>query len=440
MNRIWMILTGAAMLLFLQMPAAAEVQTVKKARLDNGLVILTKPLTTNDIVSVVVSLRMGSLYESDGKAGLYTLLQNTVTRGTKTRTSEMIAEELERMGTRISVSADREYGTITIQSTAESLYRSMDVLGDIIRNATFPEDAVALQKTLQIRGIMARRDQPLYRAIELMAEEEYGAHPFHKPAMGYPETVDALTREDIVNAYASAYVANNMVITAVGNFEEKRFVGTVTRMLGDLPAGASLPPVRGAIADHGSPSSRTEARDTAASWFALGWIAPALDDSDFHAMEVLDAVTGGSMNSRLFVAIREQRGLAYQVSSSLNARKESGIYFAYIGTKPETCDEARAVLLDEIFRMKREKVSDEELTLAKSYLRGMYIMSLESNSGQAARYGQYETLGLGWDFGDRYLPGIERVTADDIIRVAGKYLTSGYSLGGVLATPGDDPK
>ena len=411
---------------------SAEAQAVKRTMLGNGLTIITKSLTTNKIVSVVVSLKMGSLYETDEQAGLYTLMQNTVVKGTKTRSSEQIAEELEGMGTRISSSSDREYGTVSFQSTSESLFPSLEVLYDIVLNATFPSEAVDLQKKLQTRSILARRDQLVYRAVELMAEAEYGAHPFHKPALGYPETVAKLTRDDLVKAYVAAYVPNNMVLTVVGNFDEKQLIGDITKALGGLQKGTALQRVPGEIPDHSAPVEKVETRDAAASWFALGWTAPSLTSPDYYPMEMLDAITGGSMNSRLFVAIREKRGLAYQVSSFLNARIETGLYAAYVGTKPETYQESRKVLLDEIYRMKSEEVTPEELTLAKSYLRGMYIMGQESNAGQASHYAQYETLGVGYDYGDKYIAGIEKVTAADIIRVGGKYLTPGYSMGGVL--------
>lgn len=435
MSKRGVFLLSAVTVLCAAAAAFAEAHAVKRTRLDNGLVILTKSISTNNIVSVNVSLKMGSLYETDDKAGLFTLMQNTVIKGTKTRTSEQIAEELESMGTRISSSADREYGTVSIQSTSESLYASLAVLYDILRNAAFLPEAVDLQKRIQTRNILARRDQPIYRAIELMVEAEYGAHPFHKPMMGYPETVGKLTREDLQKIYAATYVPNNMVITVVGNFDERRIIGDIGRALGGIPGGEALARVPGDLPVHKAVVEKVEQRETAACWFALGWFAPSLTDPDYYAMEVLDSVTGGSMNSRLFVAIREKRGLAYQVSSFVNARMETGIYAAYIGTKPESYGEARSVLLDEVFRMKKEEASPEEVTLAKSYLRGMFIMGQESNAGQAAQYGQNEVLGLGYEFGDRYLAGIEKVTARDIVRVGGKYLTDAYSLGAVVVKP-----
>jgi zinc protease len=410
-----------------------EALAVKRTKLANNLTILTNPLATNSIVSVVVSLKMGSLYETDDKAGLFNLLQETIIKGTKKRTSEQIALELESMGTRLSSSTDREYGTIAIQSTSVSLYKSLDVLYDIILNATFPQDAVDLQKKLQVRNILIRHDQPLTRAVELMVEAHYGAHPFHKPLLGYPETIGKLTRDDLVKTYREIYIPNNMVISVVGNFEEKRLIDDISRAFDSFAKGPVPEVVSGEMPVSTGPVEKVETRETAASWFALGWSSPVLNDPDYYPMEMLDSITGGSMNSRLFIAIREKRGLAYQVSSFVNSRLASGLYAAYIGTKPSTYEEAKKVLIEEIFRMKNELASPEEITLSKNYLHGMYIMSLESNAGQASQNGHYEILGLGYEFADQYPVNIENVSGQDILRVAKKYLTENYSLGGVLA-------
>jgi len=410
-----------------------EAQTVNRTELDNGITVLTKPLNTNNIVSVVVALEMGSLYESDEKAGLSALMQNTILKGTASRTSEQIALELESMGTKISASSNREYGTISMQSTKESLYKSLDILYDVLQNATFPNDEVALQKRLQEREILVQHDQPIYRAIELMVEAHYGSHPFHKPRLGYPETIRELTRDDAAELYRRIYVPNNMVISIVGNFDESGLLTHIDTSLGSIPDKSDPVPIAGKMPVHTDNVEKIETRESAASWFALGWSSPSIDDDDYYAMEVLDSITGGSMNSRLFVAIREKRGLAYQVSSFVNARKESGVYVAYIGTKPESYEEARTVLIDEVRKMGIERVTDEELDNAKSYLRGMNIMSMESNGGQASRYAHHEIIGVGYDFGDRYDRRISDVKAEDVLNIGKKYLLGSYALGGVLA-------
>ncbi|MFC1528853.1 M16 family metallopeptidase [Candidatus Latescibacterota bacterium] len=406
---------------------------MKRTRLPNGLTVITKPARSNNIVSVVVTLKMGSLYETDDNAGLSTFMQDTVIKGTETRTSEQIALELESMGTRLGTSANREYGSISLQSTSESLYQSLDILFDILCNATFPEDAVVLQKNLQTRNILLRNDQPLYRAVDLLVEAYYGNHPFHKSRLGYPETIDNITRDDIVTFYRTLYVPNNMVVTAVGNFDEKRLISVIKENIGDRPSGKEPVKIKEDRLDYTSPVEKTEERDTAASWFALGWPSATLDGPDYYTMEVLNSITGGSMNSRLFVAIREKRGLAYQVSSFVNARRESGIYVAYIGTKPSSYEEARRVLIEEVRRMASEVATPEEIKNTKSFLKGMNIMEQESNAGQASRYGHYEILGVGYDFADEFNDGIEKVTASDILKSGKKYLMKSYALGGVLA-------
>ncbi len=414
----------------------SEELAVKKTELPNGLVIIAKPVKTNNIVSVIVSMKMGSLYETDEEAGLCTLMQDTLRKGTKTRTSEQIALELESMGTLLSTFSDREYGTVEIQSTSESLYKSLDILYDLLENATFPEEALTLQKRLQISNILTMYDEPIYRAIDLMVEAHYGKHPFHKPRMGYPETIEKFSREDVLNIYNEIYIPNNMVITAVGNFEEKNFIKNITDNLGKLPRSKEPGKVsfdNGEYLTRSQPVEKIETRETAASWFGLAWSAPALNDKDCYAMELLDAITGGSMNSRFFIAIREKRGLAYQVSSFFTARKESGIFVAYIGTKPSSYEEAKKVLIEEVRNMGIDEPTPEEIKLAKSYLKGMNIMSKESNSGQASQYGHYEILGMGYDFVDKYNERVDEVTASQILEVGEKYLTENYAMGGVLA-------
>ncbi len=414
----------------------SEALAVKKTELPNGLVIITKPMKTNNIVSFVITLKMGSLYETDESAGLCTLMQDTIRKGTKSRTSEQIDLELESMGTLLTTYSSREHGTIEIQSTSESFYKSLDILYDIVRNATFPEDTIELQKQLQIRSIYMRYDQPIYRAIDLMVDAHYGKHPFHKPRMGYPETIEKFKREEITVMYKKVYAPNNMVITVVGNFDEKKLINNIKDNLGSLPGSnelAFVPFEEENRLERPAPVEKIETRDTAASWFVMGWEAPVLDDPEYYPMELLNGIAGGSMNSRLFIAIREERGLAYQVGSSFDARKESGIYFAYIGTKPESYDESKKVLLDELYSMGLEEPSPEEITLVKNYLKGMNIMSQESNSGQASQYGYYEVLGVGYNFVDTYNGKIDKVSAEEILRVGKKYLNKNFAMGGVLA-------
>ncbi|MFC1651075.1 M16 family metallopeptidase [Candidatus Latescibacterota bacterium] len=415
----------------------SEALALNKTELPNGLVIITKPVKTNSIVSFVVTMKMGSLYETDVTAGLCAIMQDTLRKGTRGRTSEQIALELESMGTRLSTYSSREHGTVEIESTSDNIYKSIDILYDIMLNPTFPEDSVELQKKLQIRSILTRYDQPIYLAMDLMIDAHYGTHPFHKPRAGYPEAIEKLSRDEIVEMHNKIYVPNNMVITVVGNFDEQKLIANITDNLGSLSKSNEMEQVEHVEENRLARSKsveKIETRKISASWFFLGWEAPVLNDPESFPMEILDSITGGSVNSRLFVAIREERGLAYQVASSYDARKESGIYFSYIGTKPESYEESKKVLIDEISMLASEEPTAEEILFAKNYLKGMNTMSQESNSGQASQYGYFELLGNGYEYVNEYNEKIDEVTGADILNVGKKYLNSiNYALGGVIA-------
>jgi len=272
----------------------------------------------------------------------------------------------------------------------------------------------------------------LYRAMELMVETFYGTHPFHKPSLGYPETVEKISRGDLIDFYKKIFIPNNIVITAIGNFNEKEFTDYVKKNLGSMKKSHMAEIVKGEIPDRKAIQEKFEKRDTAASWFAMGWPSSTINDKDMYAMEVLNSITGGSMNSRLFIAIREKRGLAYQVSSFINARVSSGIYVAYIGTKPSSYEESRKVLAQEVEKMTIDKPSQEEVINSVNYLSGMNIMDMESNSGQATKYGKYEILGTGYEYIDKYNSEIKKITADDVLNAGKKYLSGPYAIGGVL--------
>ncbi|MFC1541184.1 M16 family metallopeptidase [Candidatus Latescibacterota bacterium] len=415
----------------------SEALALNKTELPNGLVIITKPLKTNNIVSFVVTLKMGSLYETDQTAGLCTLMQDTLRKGTTIRSSDQIALELESLGTRLSTYSSWEHGTVEIDATSDNIYKSVDILYDIMLHPTFPDDAVELQKNLQIKSIYTRYDQPINLAFDLMIDAHYGTHPFHKPRTGYPETIEKLSRDEIVTMHKKSYVPNNMVVTVVGNFDEQKIIENITNNLGSLPKSNNLEQTEYKNENrHGrtKPVEKIETRETSASWFVLGWEAPVLNDPEYFPMEILDSITGGSMSSRLFVAIREERGLAYSVGSSYNARQESGVYFSYIGTKPESYEDSKKVLINEISQLAKEEPTGEEIEFAKNYLKGMNTMSQESNSGQATQYGYYELIGNGYESVLEYNENIDEVTGADILNVGKKYLnTNNYALGGVLA-------
>jgi predicted Zn-dependent peptidase len=170
------------------------------------------------------------------------------------------------------------------------------------------------------------------------------------------------------------------------------------------------------------PSSYHFERVSEAEWLVMGYLAPPIASKDYAAMKVLDSIMGGSMNSRLFTELRDKKGLAYQVGSMYPSRLGPSIFATYIGASPENHDGVVAGILEEVERIKNEPVPEEELERAKTYIKGTFIMSQESNMGQASLYGTYEMLGVGYQFVDQYPALIGEVTAEKVQQAARAYL------------------
>ena len=174
-----------------------------------------------------------------------------------------------------------------------------------------------------------------------------------------------------------------------------------------------------------------EERDSSAAWIVLGYPAPSFGEEGYHEMQVVNAVLGGSMDSRLFSRLREKMGLAYQVSSVYRTYSGPSFLAAYIGTDPKRYREALRELTSEIEKIAVEEPRGKELERAKKYLKGVFLIGNETMSARAARRGKFEILGLGYDYGETYLKEIERVTAEGIREVAEKHFQT-YALGAVV--------
>ena len=175
-------------------------------------------------------------------------------------------------------------------------------------------------------------------------------------------------------------------------------------------------------------------RESHAAWLVIGYPAPHIRSEDFAVMEVLDSIMGGSMNSRLFVELRDKQGLAYQIGSSYIPRTGPSFFAAFLGTEPEKFNRAKLAILKEVEKFKTELVEEEELKRAKTYICGTFIMKQESNAGQASMLAQYELEGLGHDYVDRYPEEIRKVRREDILRAAQEYFKN-WTLSAVLPKP-----
>lgn len=392
----------------------------ERHRLAGGTVVLSRALASNEIVAVRAYTEMGSLYETDAEAGVSNLVQSALVRGTEERSAHELQEALAELGADLDTACGRHLGSVSLQATAATWERALELFLEVLTRPAFPPEEVATEIELALGAIEAREDQLLARALDLFREQFYGAHPLHKPVLGYRDTVGALDRDRVIEAARRFYRPVPPVVAAAGRFDPGRLVERLGEAFGDARLRPPPPPPEAAQAIEGERRLEVERE---AAYLVHGFPAPDALDPDYPAARMLDAVLGGSMSSRLFIELREKRSLAYQVASFYDDQRGGGHLAAYIITDPARVEEAGRGLEREFQRFVEEPVAEDELDTARRYLRGTYLIAAETNMAQAGRLARYEVDGLGQDYGDRWLAALEEVTVEQVRDIARRYFT-----------------
>ncbi len=401
---------------------APRTQVVKKV-LDNGLTVLVKPNPANEVVAVKLMLRMGPYYEPDSQRGVSLLMQKVLTRGTRDRDANRIDREIESVGASIAAGLEGDdYGSVSLRTTRAEFDRTFPVLLDIARHPVFPAAELEKERRMTLERLAASGDQPSSQAYYNYKKLFYEDHPYGATPADYLRILPNLTRDDLIAWHRKVFVPNNMVFSIVGNVDADRAAAAIETVFSPIPPGTALAPTAAPLAGGDRERAIRQARESKTGFILLGFPAPELRSDDGPAVTVLNWILGGSgMGSRLFTRLRDERGLAYSVSTEYLRNEGPSNLFAFMATAPANLETAQAGLLAEFNRIKEEPVSEAELASAKRALRGSYLMRHETNAAQADLMGAYELLGLGYDYDSRYPELIDRVTAADLQRVAQKY-------------------
>jgi zinc protease len=400
---------------------------IEKKTLSNGMTLISKPRKNSATVAVKLFIKGGQGVETiPGTAGLVSAL---MMQGTPSRTAEAINRELESKGMSLTVSADDDFIEITGSAIREDLGELFAVLKDVLRNPLFAPDEISKKKEQIHQALAASRDNPSSLAFENLTTALYPHHPYGNEGKRVEDSLDTISRQDLLDYYHLYFVPQNMVASVVGNFDQATLQNYLTSLYdsctGCQRSLVSTPPVP-ALTD--SRTLTEEKPKLSATWLAQGWLVPPIrDQKDYVALKVLNSLLGTGMSSRLFVDLREKQGLAYVVGSMLPSREEKSRFVAYIGTDPANLSKVQNGFNHEITRLQNELVPDSELSEAKSKLRGSFFLAHNTNINQAYYLGFYEVVGTGYEFDKTYPALIEQVTPQDIQRVA-KMVFSGPSV------------
>ena len=392
------------------------------SELDSGLRVVTTPVSTAQSVSVSVFVGAGSRGEDEHTMGLAHFLEHMVFKGTEKRSTAIdIAEAIEGAGGVLNAYTAKEITCYWNHVPFDRLELAMDVLADMLTHSRLDQEEIDRERSVVQQEIRRTKDHPGAWCGELLGQALFGDQPLGWPTAGTEETVEKLQREDFVSWLDTWYGLSNVVVSVAGNASPDRVTALAKTHLGDgrQPAAPSVTPVEGRI-----PARRAicHSREISQTNLALGMPALPRDDPDRYVLQVLNSVLGRGMSSRLFKEVRERRGLAYSVSSSVSRHKDTGAFTVTAGVSPEKLDETVTVIRDELTKLVQEKVPEGEMTKARDYTVGSFRLSLETPMALAQRAGeQLITTGMIEPI-DTVAERIEAVSADDVLRVARRVL------------------
>jgi predicted Zn-dependent peptidase len=398
------------------------VNTVEKEILPNGLVVITEPMEHVHSVSVGIWLRNGSRHEPAELNGISHFIEHMVFKGTRRRSAEDIAREVDSVGGMLDAFTAKEMVCFNTRVLDEHLPRVFDIVADMVLEPKFALEDIDREKSVILEEIGMTQDNPEDLVHELFTQNLWYPHALGKPILGTPETVSGFTREALENWFRRWYAPNNMVVTAAGHLTHGEMVKLVAERfakLGSQPDGArdAVP----SAAPHVTLRSKQELEQV---HICVGVPALPLPDRRRFAASILNIVLGGGMSSRLFQNIRERQGLAYAIFSELSSYRDAGSLSVYAGTSIENAEKVLQLVLDEFRQLREEPLTAEELRRAKDHLKGATLLSIEGTGQRMSSLARYHL------YFDRYFSPqelialLEEATAADVQELAREFFQS----------------
>lgn len=410
--------------LFISLSTSAHAAPLgRRLLLENGTVLLLSERHTIPSVTIQLLIKAGQVLEPSDKAGLASLTAGLLTEGTKKRTSSRLAEEIEFVGGSIGASGGGDSASVTLTVLKKDLDLGLDILSDMLVNPEFPQAEIARKIKETKAAIEKQKEEPRVMAGKEFARLLFGDHPYGRPAEGTAESLDRITREDLIKFHSSFYAPNNAIMAVVGDVTEEEIVSKLNRYLKDWKKKEAVIPVFPTIKPLNQKIIRPIDKKITQANIVIGHLGIERENPDYYAAYVMNYILGGGgFTSRLMDNIRDNKGLAYDVHSYFAPMKYTGYFNVGVQTKNESAKTAIDEALKELEKIKKEPVTDKELEDAKAYLTGSFPLKLDTNGKIAGMLAAVEFFNLGLDYPDRYPKIINSLTKDDILKAAQKYI------------------
>jgi predicted Zn-dependent peptidase len=387
----------------------------RTTELDSGVRIVTEAMPSVRSVSLGYWIGTGSRHEGEPEAGLSHLIEHLLFKGSDKYASVEIDQLFDAMGAELNAGTGKESTSLYARVIDAHLADAFDVMSEMVWRPAFRD--VDAEREVILEEIAMYEDDPQDKVFDVLGEAVFGDHPLGRAIIGRADVV-AGTPVDAIRAFHGArYVPRNVVIAAAGSVDHDALVELAAARVPAADAIASAPP---AIDVKVPAQVRFERKDTEQYHVCVGGLGLAREDERRFALRVLDTIFGGTSSSRLFQEVREQRGLAYAVSSFSGQYADTGQVGLYVGTRPDNLAPAMEVIARELERLRRDPASSEELARAKENLKGRVVLSLESTGARMNRLGSHILGGVPLLSVDEVIAGIDAVTRADLLALAGE--------------------
>jgi zinc protease len=390
--------------------------------LPNGLQVVAVLHHEQPVVNMRLLIRAGASSDPKNKLGLAHMAASLLDQGTKTKSASELNDEIDFIGGAMGAGAGTDLTFVNIVVMKDSFEKGMRMLSDISRQPGFVQAEIDRQKQQTLSGLRVSLEDPEYVANSVFDRLVYGFHPYGLPESGTPDTVSSISRDDLVAYHQKNFLPNNAILAVVGDVTAEEAFATAKKVFGDwekrdLPTQTFIDPpdpTRRVIVINKPDAVQTEVR--------VGHIGIARKHPDYMAVNLAIRILGGEGSNRLHQVLRTQRGLTYGAQANMDTLKESGDFEAETNTRSDATGEVLRLIVDEFWRIQRERVSEYELADAKAYLTGSFPLTIETPEAIAMQVVNVLFYGLPLDQLQTFRERVNAVTVDDIQRVARAYL------------------